>query len=142
MLLIGCGDIRSVLKTVADAPEHIKSISFHLNDVQPVVIARAVLLLQLSQQLDPSKQRDIELIWSLWNNAELAADAAAALQQAAAGLLEDLPKACSVPDTDDLRTLHHVWSYWSSSSKWPKLATVLAQRYVLQASEYIPFAYG
>ena len=72
-LLLGCGDIRHILKTVhevnkLDSP---KSLSFHLNDMDDVLLARNAVLLKMVNTINPSQREDVEFVWNVWYNVQL-----------------------------------------------------------------------
>lgn len=46
VLLLGCGDVRNTLRTIANFPIG-RALEIHLNDTSDAVLARAVLLLSV-----------------------------------------------------------------------------------------------
>ena len=73
-LLLGCGDIRNILQTVHEigqsktVPE---SLTFHLNDIDDVLLARNAVLLQIVHTIDPDMIDDIQFLWNIWYNLRL-----------------------------------------------------------------------
>ena len=69
-----------MLKTVGDqlphvAPWHEKTpptrLNFVVNDIDPELVARNILLLEMCQTLDPSNEDDMLLLWSVWYSMDL-----------------------------------------------------------------------
>ena len=76
-LLLGCGDIRNILRTVHELSQlkpQPNSLTFHLNDIDDVLLARNAVLLQIIHILDPSKREDVEFLWNVWYNLHLSED--------------------------------------------------------------------
>lgn len=48
VLLLGCGDVRNTLRTIANFPTG-HALELHLNDYNDAVLARAVLLMNVVQ---------------------------------------------------------------------------------------------
>ncbi|KAG1675399.1 hypothetical protein FOA52_012318 [Chlamydomonas sp. UWO 241] len=71
VLLIGCGDVRNALMSLAatDRGTGTGSLQLHLSDAYPSVLARAALLLHLCTRLDPSSADDMRFLWAVWYNA-------------------------------------------------------------------------
>ncbi len=116
----------------------------HLNDKNPVIIARAVLLLHLARTIDADNDEDIQLLWALWNNAQLSQQHAARLRATAHGLIKQLPEGFYVPCAGDLQQLRELWGCWCiSEAAWPSLDDVLADRWVLllvhAAAVHVPY---
>ena len=72
-----------MLKTVGDqlpgtAPWHERTrpthLNFVLNDIDPELIARNVLLLDMCQTLDPDNEDDMLLLWSVWYSMDITAN--------------------------------------------------------------------
>ena len=73
-LLLGCGDIRNILQTVHEINE-IKpapnSLTFHLNDIDDVLLARNAVLIQIANTIYPDNLDDVKFLWSVWYNLNL-----------------------------------------------------------------------
>ena len=73
-LLLGCGDVRNILQTVHEVGEIKpvpKSLTFHLNDIDDVLLARNVVLIQIANTIDPDNIDDVKFLWSVWYNLNL-----------------------------------------------------------------------
>ncbi len=72
--LLGSGDMRHVIKTVADLkakkerPNHLHIL---INDVDNCVIAHNVLLLKIILNLDLQQENDFAFLWNMWYNMEI-----------------------------------------------------------------------
>lgn len=72
MLLLGCGDARSVFPTLAELQARgAARVHIHLSDISDAILARAVLLLTLAESLDPSSQEDLEYFYAVWYCSQL-----------------------------------------------------------------------
>lgn len=84
-LLLGSGDVRNVLFTVAELSKREQniipaSLSFHLNDHDPSILARNIIILETVQSIDPESDSDVDFLWSLWYNLALSCDELKRLQ--------------------------------------------------------------
>ncbi len=71
-LLLGCGDPRHVLRSIADCSAGTKSVKFLVNDCNTIVVARAGLLLHLAATLDtPGSSQHAEALFEVWSNTQL-----------------------------------------------------------------------
>ena len=75
ILMLGCGDIRHILKTVANVGDDssTKNISFVINDMETAVIARDLFLMYIVENLDADNDEDVAFLWSVWYNMQLSA---------------------------------------------------------------------
>jgi hypothetical protein len=89
VLLLGCGDIRNglvsapaLLQLQTAKPPRISNnpqqqqqqqpqIEIHLNDISDVILARDVVLLCITQSINPSCDDDMQFLWGVWFNAVL-----------------------------------------------------------------------
>ena len=76
ILMLACGDIRHILKTVSKVNDGsgIERLKFVINDMEEAVIARDLCLLFMIDQLDVDNEADVALLWAIWYNIELSAD--------------------------------------------------------------------
>ena len=58
--------------TAAIDPKNGLYLDFHLNDINPSVVARNILMLQIisAQDFDTDNEEDIAFMWDLWYNAQ------------------------------------------------------------------------
>ncbi|GMH37423.1 hypothetical protein BSKO_05296 [Bryopsis sp. KO-2023] len=70
-LLLGCGDVRNVLESCRQSKSAGKKLAFALNDFNSSTIARDVLLLTISDQIDASNVGDVDFLWGVWYNLRL-----------------------------------------------------------------------
>ena len=76
ILMLACGDIRHILKTVSKVNDDsgIESLNFVINDMEEAVIARDLCLLFMIDKLDVDNEADVALLWAIWYSIELSAD--------------------------------------------------------------------
>jgi hypothetical protein len=82
VLLLGCGDVRNALTTVAalgsaeasSSSSSSASYEVHLNDISDAILARDALLLAAATIMDPGDAADVEFLWALWFCAQLSAE--------------------------------------------------------------------
>ena len=114
-LLLGCGDIRNVLKTVHEL-NHLKhgpeSLNFHLNDIDDVMLARIAALLQIVSTLDADKGDDVQFLWNVWYNLKLSEHDFQRLKSILSDILEN-PLDCLKFGTQETATsVKRVIKYW------------------------------
>ena len=74
ILLLGVGDIRHLLKTVAGVCRRSpsagipKTLRFTINDIDMAILARDIILLEIINQVDVDKRQDVEFLWNVWYN--------------------------------------------------------------------------
>ena len=76
VLLLACGDVRNFLCSLSELSlrkphERPKSLSFHLNDYDPSVIARDAVLLEVAGVINPDVPADVDFLWNIWYNLAL-----------------------------------------------------------------------
>ena len=76
VLLLACGDVRNFLCSLSELSlrkphERPKSLSFHLNDYDPSVIARNAVLLEVASAINPDVPADVDFLWNIWYNLAL-----------------------------------------------------------------------
>ena len=79
VLLLGSGDLRNVFFTVSELWQRKASLRpsqvyFHVNDFDPVVVARNVIILQIANFIDPEIPEDVDFLWNVWYNMALSED--------------------------------------------------------------------
>ncbi|KAL9951474.1 hypothetical protein ACROYT_G044139 [Oculina patagonica] len=84
-LLLGSGDVRNLLFTIFELSQRPRDIipanlSFVLNDHDPSVIARNVIILETVRSIDPDRDLDVDFLWNLWYNLTLSNDELKRLQ--------------------------------------------------------------
>ncbi|GAQ88259.1 hypothetical protein KFL_004130050 [Klebsormidium nitens] len=129
ILSLGCGDIRNVLATAAEgiprqpspavATRVKKSVgggfttsalNFHLNDINPVVMARAALLLQICASIEPDVSADLDFLW------------AKLLEESGRGQLVNITR------EEDRSALVRIWRQWLKTSELPSVHAVKQER--------------
>ena len=76
VLLLACGDVRNFLCSLSELSlrkphERPKSLSFHLNDYDPSVIARDAVLIEVARAINPDVPADVDFLWNIWYNLAL-----------------------------------------------------------------------
>lgn len=100
-LLLGTGDIRNLLFTVSELYQRLQSqipasLHFNLNDHDPSIIARDVIILETVRSIDPNCDFDVDFLWNLWYNLSLSSNELKRLQT----ILQTL----SSPKEDDVKS--------------------------------------
>ena len=93
LLVLASGDVRNILFTVSEislkkTQNCPKSLSFHLNDYDPSVVARNAILLEVAGSINTSVSGDIDFLWNTWYNMTLSAAHFLRLRQVISGLIE------------------------------------------------------
>ena len=109
---MGCGDLMNTLQSTLY--EHTRKLHIHLNDKDPSVIARNVLLLTIiSQGFNPEKEEDIAFLWDVWYNLEWPETTLKRFQEVLKNLLNgEWPQNVSIPNSSHLESLKNVWNVW------------------------------
>ena len=86
LLMLGSGDLRNVFFTLSELWQRKPSlrpgqVNFHVNDFDPVVVARNVIILEIARCIDPERPEDIDFLWNIWYNLALSEDHYQRLQQ-------------------------------------------------------------
>ena len=113
-LLLGCGDIRHILQTVHEVNklDSSKSLSFHLNDMDDVLLARNVVLLKMVNTIDPSQREDIEFVWNVWYNVQLSEQHLGRLQAILTDVLESPMEVLTFETEACSAAIKQVVKYW------------------------------
>lgn len=120
VLFLGCGDIRNALQATS---VNTKKLHIHLNDINPSVMARNVLILKIisADGFDIEKKEDISFLWDIWYNAEWPETTHKRFKLILQELLQNnLPENAAIPKSTNLQSLKAVWSAWSSISSKTK----------------------
>ncbi len=102
----------------ASTTEHLKNLHIHLNDMEPSVLARNILILKVLSEakFDLNNQKDLSFLWDVWYNTEWPESTKIRFQDVVKDLLDGfLPENVSVPNGSHLEKLMSVWRWWSSS---------------------------
>ena len=75
LLLLACGDIRNIIQTVHEINRGVKplpkTLTFHVNDIDDVLLARNAVLIQIVNTVDPTNAGDVKFLWNVWYNLNL-----------------------------------------------------------------------
>jgi len=121
LLLLGCGDIRNLLCTVSELsqrkPQHRpKSVDFHLNDYDAMILPRDAILLEVASNINPDSSDDVDFLWNVWNNMGLCESDYQRLQQVIRSLLdrnfEDEGCMLQFQDRKTKQECRAVWNDW------------------------------
>lgn len=119
ILLLGSGDVRNVLFTISELSQRPReaipaSLSFHLNDHDPSILARNVIILEIVRSIHPDNELDIEFLWNLWYNLALSGEELKRLQ----AILENLTspkyvsKVVQYGSKDVFTECLQIWNDW------------------------------
>lgn len=121
VLLLACGDVRNFLCSLSDLSsrkphEHPKSLSFHLNDYDPSVIARDAVLLEVASVINSDVPADVEFMWNIWYNLALSSADFDRLRKVLSELFErnfDSDESIlKFQDDDVLQKCRNIWDDW------------------------------
>lgn len=122
LLLLASGDVRNILFTVSEislkkTQNCPKSLSFHLNDYDPSVVARNAILLEVAGSINTSVSGDIDFLWNIWYNMTLSAAHFLRLRQVISGLIEKSFDGSEVTvlkfqDSAVLKECRDIWEDW------------------------------
>ena len=108
--------MRNALKTAGNG-KNIANLDIHLNDLNPSVVARNILILKIisADGFDIENEEDISFLWDIWYNAEWPEATRKRFESVLKELLDNnLPDNVVIPKSSYLRTLKTVWSAWIS----------------------------
>ena len=118
-LLLGSGDVRNLLFTVFElshrSPDIIPaSLSFQLNDHDPSIIARNVIILETARSMNPDCDLDVDFLWNLWYNLTLSGDELKRLQAILQHLTspEYVNSWLQFGSKDVFTECLHIWNDW------------------------------
>ncbi len=115
---MGCGDVRNALQATSLAHHNFKSLHIHLNDIDPSIIARNIVLLKIMSASDfnPNDEEDISFLWEFWYNLEWPDETRKRVQKVLKELLDDsLPENIIISKSNQLQCLREVWKDWYST---------------------------
>ena len=106
----------NALKTAGNR-KNIENLDIHLNDVNPSVVARNILILKIisADDFDIQNEEDISFLWDIWYNSEWPVSTRKRFESVLKELLDNnLPDNVVIPKSSSLLTLETVWSKWIS----------------------------
>ena len=122
LLLLASGDVRNIFFTVSEISlkkthNCPKSLSFHLNDYDPSVVARNAILLEVAGSINTSVSGDIDFLWNIWYNMTLSAAHFLRLRQVISGLIEKSFDGSEMTvlkfqDSTVLKECRDIWKDW------------------------------
>ena len=121
VLLLACGDVRNFLCSLSELSlrkphERPKSLSFHLNDYDPSVIARDAVLIEVARAINPDVPADVDFLWNIWYNLALSVADFDRLRKVLTELLErDFDSDESIlkfQDNSVLQECQNIWEDW------------------------------
>ena len=121
VLLLACGDVRNFLCSLSELSlrkphERPKSLSFHLNDYDPSVIARDAVLLEVASVIHPDVPADVDFLWNIWYNLALSVADFDRLREVLTKLLnrnfESDESILKFQDGGVLQECQDIWEYW------------------------------
>ena len=101
----------------ASTTSHLKHLHIHLNDNNPLVLARNILILKVisDEKFDPDNTDDLASLWDLWYNLEWPESTEKRFTKAVRELLDGkLPENVVIPNRSHLELLVKVWCGWIS----------------------------
>ena len=131
MLFLACHNLRSPLVTAVGSP-HIKILDFHVNDANPAVIARHILLLKVVSDgnFNPENEEDIGYVWNVWYDAAWPQSTLDRFIEDIKSLLnEALPENLTIPDMNQRKAVRGIWIKWLSNAKISAIADFMDLRY-------------
>ena len=140
-LLLGCGDIRNILKTVHEINGGVKpspeTLSFHVNDIDDVILARNVVLILIVNTIDPTSTADVKFLWSVWYNLNLSETHCQRLKSLLLDILEKPLEGLEFQTPECSDAIKQVVKYWLV--KTVSINDVQSQRekFVCKKSQYI-----
>ena len=122
LLLLASGDVRNVFYSVSEislrkAKECPKSLSFHLNDYDPSVVARNAILLEVASSINTDVSDDVDFLWNTWYNMTLSEAHFARLQRILSELIDkgfdsDELTVLKFQDSAVLKECRDIWNDW------------------------------
>ncbi|XP_031572249.1 uncharacterized protein LOC116306350 isoform X2 [Actinia tenebrosa] len=121
VLLLASGDVRNLLFTVSGLSlrkpnERPKSISFHLNDYDPSIVARNAVVLEIANTIDPGEDDDVDFLWNVWYNLALSKDHSDRLRATLASLITRDFNECEsflkFQESKVLQECQAIWEDW------------------------------
>ena len=126
--------MRNALKTAGNG-KNIANLDIHLNDSNPSVVARNILILKIisADGFDIQNEEDISFLWDIWYNAEWPEATRKRFESVIKELLDNnLPDNIVIPKSSYLRTLKTVWSKWITITSKSKSESDLFTKKILK----------
>ena len=118
-LLLACGDIRNILYTVQEVSQlqpTPKSLTFHINDIDDVLLARNTVLLHAVKNVDPDNRKDVDFLWNIWYNLALSEADSTRLKEIFTDILQN-PDDCVKFETEECSVaVKKIVKYWLKST--------------------------
>ena len=115
---------------VGECPDQIPdSFDFHINNANPVALARIVILLILATGHDVHQEADVDLIWAVWCNClltwpQLQRFKAVSERLSRCDFSPYESSAFKFPESNDLESLTSIWQVWAVCKDLPSAQTV------------------
>ena len=122
LLLLASGDVRNALYTVSEislrkAKECPQSLSIHLNDYDPSVVARNAILLEVASSINTDVSDDVDFLWNTWYNMTLSEAHFARLQRILSEMIDkgfdsNEWTVLKFQDRGVFKECHDIWKDW------------------------------
>ena len=122
LLLLASGDVRNIFYTVSEIllrklQERPGSLSFHLNDYDPSIVARNAILLEVAGSINPDVSGDVDFLWNIWYNMTLSEADFVRLRQLLSTLIEKIfdgsdQSVLQFKDSAVLQECRDIWKDW------------------------------
>lgn len=121
VLFLASGDVRNMLFTISGLSfrkpnERPKSISFHLNDYDPSIVARNAVILEIANTINPEADDDVDFLWNVWYNLALSKDHFDRLRATLASLItrdfDECESFLKFQDSNVLQECQDIWKDW------------------------------
>ena len=119
LLLLACGDIRNILYTVKEVSQlhqAPKSLTFHINDIDDVLLARNTVLLHAVKNIDPDKGKDVDFLWNIWYNLALSEADSVRLKEIFTDILQNPQDGVKFETDECSAAVKKVVKYWLKST--------------------------
>ncbi len=114
---MGCGDLRNTFQAIASKPP--KNLEIHLNDLNPSILSRNIIILKIisANDFNPDNVADFGFLWDVWYNMDWPEETKKRFLSVVKELTnEKLPENVSVPNSCHFEQLKNLWSNWNSVS--------------------------
>ena len=103
---------------LATTAENIQKFQIHLNDMNPSIVARNIVMLKIisARDFNTEKDEDLNFLWDIWYNATWPE----ITRKRFLGVLKDLmneklPQNVIIPEGSHLQSVKKIWSAWRKS---------------------------
>ena len=99
----------------ATITENVQNCHFHLNDNNPSILARNIMIMKVlsAQDFNPNKEEDFSFLWDIWYNAEWPEVTKKRFLAVLNDLLEEkLPENVFIPNSNHFESLKKIWKVW------------------------------